>query len=64
MVKKLTWKDKGNCLNEASLPGMSLRTDLGSGVFFYYSSLAYLRVFITELGIAFFWDEGIAGLLF
>ena len=34
MVKKLTWKDKGNCLNEASLPGMSLRTDLGSGVFF------------------------------
>lgn len=63
-LKKLTWKDKGNCLNEASLPGMSLRTDLGSGVFFITLPQAYLEYSSPNWESPSFWDEGIAGLLF
>lgn len=63
-LTKITWKDDGACLNEASLPGMTIKTNLGSGVFAITIPQAYVEYSSPNWEPPSRWDEGIAGVLF
>lgn len=62
--KKLSWWHNGECLDPASLPGMSLRGDLGNGALFINLPQAYLEYVADNWDPPSRWDDGIAGLMF
>lgn len=63
-LKKIEWNDNGACLNEASLPGMTTSTNLGSGSFLITIPQAYVEYSTPDWDPPSRWDEGIAGLIF
>lgn len=63
-TRKLTWWHNGQCLDPASLPGMSLEGDLGRGVLHINLPQAYLEYTSQDWDPPSRWDEGVAGMLF
>ena len=66
MTEKLRWTGSGakRCLNVASLPGMSVTGDLGSGSLKVSVPQAYLEYSSPDWDPPSRWDNGVAGLLF
>lgn len=61
--KKLQWWHNGQCLDPTSLPGMSLRGDIGAGVLYVSVPQAYLEYVAENWDPPSRWDEGVPGVL-
>ncbi|HCQ0107900.1 outer membrane usher protein [Citrobacter braakii] len=63
-AKKLTWWHNNECLDPASLPGMSVAGDLGASAVKVNLPQAYLEYTANNWDPPSRWDEGIPGVLF
>ncbi|SUX28055.1 Outer membrane usher protein papC precursor [Cedecea davisae] len=61
---QLTWWHHNECLNPASLPGMTIEGDMGAGVLHVNIPQAYQEYTAENWDPPARWDEGVAGLLF
>ncbi|WP_413483150.1 outer membrane usher protein [Morganella psychrotolerans] len=61
--KRLTWWHNGECVDPASLPGMTLRGDFGKGALSINLPQAYLEYTADNWDPPSRWDEGIAGFI-
>lgn len=62
--KALTWWHKGECLDEASLPGMESRGDLATSSLYLSIPQAFIEYTAENWDPPSRWDEGITGFLF
>ncbi|HGM6822571.1 TPA: outer membrane usher protein [Serratia marcescens] len=63
MRGKLNWWHQGECLDEASLPGMEARGDLATSALYLSIPQAYLDYVSEDWDPPARWDEGISGVL-
>ncbi|BEM64688.1 fimbrial protein SteB [Serratia marcescens] len=63
-LKDLTWWHEGECLDEASIPGMEVRGDLATSALYLSIPQAFLEYTADNWDPPSRWDEGIPGLLF
>ncbi|WP_187321931.1 outer membrane usher protein [Serratia marcescens] len=63
MRGKLNWWHQGECLDEASLPGMEARGDLATSALYLSIPQAYLDYVSEDWDPPARWDEGIPGML-
>ena len=63
MRGKLNWWHQGECLDEASLPGMDARGDLATSALYLSIPQAYLDYVSEDWDPPARWDEGIPGML-
>jgi len=63
MRSKLSWWHQGECLDEASLPGMEARGDLATSALYLSIPQAYLDYVSDDWDPPARWDEGIPGVL-
>ncbi|AML56697.1 Fimbriae usher protein StfC [Serratia rubidaea] len=63
MKDKLTWWHQQQCLVPGSLPGMSVKGDLGAATLYLSIPQAYLEYTADDWDPPSRWDEGIPGLL-
>ncbi|MBH3123687.1 outer membrane usher protein [Serratia ureilytica] len=63
MRSKLNWWHQGECLDEASLPGMQTRGDLATSALYLSIPQAYLDYVSEDWDPPARWDEGIPGVL-
>lgn len=63
VLKKLTWWHQGECLDEASVPGMEVRGDLSTSSLYLNIPQAFLEYTDENWDPPSRWDEGIPGLL-
>ncbi|MFQ6791106.1 outer membrane usher protein [Serratia marcescens] len=63
MRGKLSWWHQGECLDEASLPGMEARGDLATSALYLSVPQAYLDYVSDDWDPPARWDEGIPGVL-
>ncbi|AQT64347.1 fimbrial assembly protein [Serratia marcescens] len=63
MRGKLSWWHQGECLDEASLPGMEARGDLATSALYLSIPQAYLDYVSDDWDPPARWDEGIPGVL-
>ncbi|HIE4798801.1 TPA: outer membrane usher protein [Serratia marcescens] len=64
VLKDLTWWHQGECLDEASVPGMEVRGDLATSALYLSIPQAFLEYTADNWDPPSRWDEGIPGLLF
>ncbi|WP_421105894.1 outer membrane usher protein [Serratia marcescens] len=64
VMKDLTWWHQGECLDEASIPGMEVRGDLATSALYLSIPQAFLEYTADNWDPPSRWDEGIPGLLF
>ncbi|QKN79771.1 outer membrane usher protein [Scandinavium goeteborgense] len=62
--EKLIWKDKGQCLDINSLPGLTAKGDLGSSTLIINIPQAYMEYTAPDWDPPSRWDHGINGFLF
>ncbi|EMH4079066.1 outer membrane usher protein [Serratia ureilytica] len=62
-LKTLTWWRDGTCLDEASLPGMEMRSELATSSLYLSIPQAYLDYVSEDWDPPSRWDEGIPGVL-
>jgi P pilus assembly protein, porin PapC len=63
-LKGVTWWHQGECLDEASIPGMEVRGDLATSALYLSIPQAFLEYTAENWDPPSRWDEGIPGLLF
>ncbi|MBH3071697.1 outer membrane usher protein [Serratia marcescens] len=63
MRGKLNWWHQGECLDEASLPGMEARGDLATSALYLSIPQAYLDYVSEDWDPPARWDEGVPGVL-
>ena len=63
MRGKLSWWHQGECLDEASLPGMEARGDLATSALYLSIPQAYMDYVSDDWDPPARWDEGIPGVL-
>jgi len=63
-LRKLTWWHNGQCLDPASLEGMTVRPDLGSGTLYLSIPQAWLEYTSENWDPPSRWDEGVPGMMF
>ncbi|MBL0872381.1 outer membrane usher protein [Serratia nevei] len=63
-LKGVTWWHQGECLDEASIPGMEVRGDLSTSALYLSIPQAFLEYTAENWDPPSRWDEGIPGLLF
>lgn len=61
---RLTWWHNGECLNFASLEGVTTRTDLGKSTLYVSIPQAYLTYTNPNWDPPALWEDGISGMLF
>ena len=64
VLGKLTWWKQGECLDEASIPGMEVKGDLATSALYLNIPQAYLEYTDANWDPPSRWDDGIPGLLF
>ncbi|MGC5701957.1 outer membrane usher protein [Pseudomonas sp. NFXW11] len=62
-LNQLTWWHQGNCLDISSIPGMTVRGDLGASVLYLNIPQDALEYSVSNWDPPSRWDEGIPGLL-
>ncbi|CAB3640016.1 outer membrane usher protein [Achromobacter pestifer] len=62
-ARQVTWWNEGQCLNTDSIPGMTVRTDLGSSGLYVVIPQAELEYTASNWDPPSRWDEGIPGVL-
>lgn len=62
--QQLSWWHNGECLDPKSLPGMTVRGDLGNGALFISLPQAYLDYVSDNWDPPSRWDNGVAGMMF
>lgn len=62
-LKEITWWHQGECLDEASIPGMEVRGDLATSALYLSIPQAFLEYTAENWDPPSRWDEGIPGLL-
>ncbi|WP_232095980.1 outer membrane usher protein [Serratia rubidaea] len=63
VLKQLTWWHQGQCLEEASVPGMESRGDLATNALYLSIPQAFLEYMAENWDPPSRWDEGIPGIL-
>lgn len=63
-LKKLNWWHQGECLDEASIPGMEVKGDLATSALYLNIPQAYMEYTDEHWDPPSRWDDGIPGLLF
>lgn len=63
-LKGAAWWHQGECLDEASIPGMEMRGDLATSALYLSIPQAFLEYTAENWDPPSRWDEGIPGLLF
>ncbi|MFJ3458583.1 outer membrane usher protein [Scandinavium goeteborgense] len=61
---KLVWWNNGQCLDVNSLPGMQVRSDLGTNTLYLSIPQAYLEYNAEGWDPPSLWDDGVPGILF
>lgn len=64
LSKTLRWNNQGECLDTNSLPGLTIRSDLGASALYLNIPQAYLEYINDDWEPTARWDDGISGLLF
>ncbi|MEI9743873.1 MULTISPECIES: outer membrane usher protein [Enterobacter cloacae complex] len=64
VLNKLTWWHQGECLDEASIPGMEVKGDLATSALYLNIPQAYMEYSDENWDPPSRWDNGIPGLLF
>lgn len=63
-IKNLTWWHQGECLDEASIPGMEVKGELATSALYLNIPQAYLEYTDENWDPPSRWDSGIPGVLF
>lgn len=63
-INDLNWWNNGKCLDLASLPGASVRADLGAGTLYVGVPQAYLDYIADNWDPPSRWDDGVPGMIF
>lgn len=63
-LRQVTWWHNGQCMNTASLEGMTARADLGTGALYLSIPQAWLEYTSESWDPPSRWDNGVTGLLF